>query len=548
MNSIQHIRAAFFSHLSTLLSLDAKKNTGDFTLNTDTNRQFGDISSNAALVAAKLLGKPPRTIAQNISDTFTHPLVQRIEIAGPGFINIFLTHEAFVTCLQELYTGQDQFFVLDADTPKKNFNIEFVSANPTGPLHLGHGRGGIIGDVLGNILHFIGQKVTKEFYINDAGNQIQKLGLSCKIRCQQILGEAIVLPEEAYHGEYLVEIAQTCIAQYGTKVIEEPDGFFAHYAKEQLLTRIKTTLKEYGITFDVWFSEKSLHASGAITEALEILQKRGYLYELDGARWFKSTAFGDDKDRVVMKNTGELTYVAADIAYLQNKLARGFDKLVMILGQDHHSYVIRLKAVLQALGEDPNKLDVILYQLVTLKEGDQALRMSKRAGRIISLEDVTTTVGKDVARFFYLNRKADAHLEFDVALALKHSEENPVYYLQYAYVRTNSILEKATLSAELTNITIADAQALTEHEQLLLKKIIALKQVLADIASHYQTHVLTYYMTELAHTFHAYYSATRVIDMTNIPVSRARILVIMQLRSTLELCLHLLGINAPKSM
>ncbi len=524
MNSINQLISAFKAHIKSLypeLSLPF-----DVTLNIDPQRQqFGDLSCNAALLYASFEklrmsgdGANPRAIAQKMIQDFKNPQVKNIEIAGPGFINITVTPDFFPQLLTELRTQGDNFFTLEKDYPFKKFNIEFVSANPTGPLHLGHGRGGIIGDVLGTVLRFLGHTVTKEFYINDAGNQIEKLGHSFKVRCLQQLGLQAELQEDGYHGEYLKELAARAYAELGDALATQPDSFYATYAKEYLLQKIKDTLTAYGINFDIWFSEKSLHDSGAITLGLETIKKNGYLYEKDGALWLKSTEFGDDKDRVLKKATGELTYVAADVAYLENKIERGADKLIMILGQDHHSYVVRLKAVLQALGKNPDMLDVILYQLVTIKESGQQVRLSKRAGKIISLEDITEDVGKDVARFFYLHRKADAHLEFDIALALSRTEENPVYYIQYAYVRTLSMLEKAE-SLGIKDISAEDAKNITDKEALLIKKIVALKLLLEDISHHYQTHLLTYYVYDLAQLFSTYYGNTKVIDANNMPVT-----------------------------
>ena len=557
MNSLITLTQALQAHIKKLYPHATSNYT--LTLNVDPQRQqFGDLSCNVAMLYAKELQQNPRVVAQAIITDFSHPLVTACEIAGPGFINVTLKPVFFSTILQELRAQRDSFFVLEPTEPHHSFNVEFVSANPTGPLHIGHGRGGIIGDVLGTVLRFLGHTVTKEFYINDAGNQIDKLGNSFKIRCQQVMGIAAELPEDGYHGEYLLELARAAHAQLGDQLLEQPEAFYAQYAKEHLLEKIKTTLADYGIIFDIWFSEKALHASGdhtesAIAESLETLQKNGFLYEQDGALWFKSTLFGDDKDRVVKRANGELTYVAADIAYLQSKIARGADKLVMVLGQDHHSYVTRLKAVLQALGKDPAMLDIILYQLVTVKEDGQALRLSKRAGRIVSLEDIVEIVGKDVARFFYLHRKPDAHLEFDIALALKHTDENPVYYIQYAYVRTLSLLEKAAKGtvdepSAFDKIAPIDAEHLTEKESLLLKKIVALRALLQDISIHYQTHLLAYYVYDLAQLFHTYYGNTKIIDTLSIPQTRARLLMIMQLRDTVNLCLRLLGLSTPDKM
>lgn len=549
MNIIEQLRSAFRTYLTTEFQQTLSPEQSDLTLNDDpTRQQFGDLSSTAALVLAKQLKRSPRDIAQTIATNFKHSSLERAELAGPGFVNFFLTTQAYQQLAQQLWQQGDQFVTLNPAQKKINFNIEFVSANPTGPLHLGHGRGGIIGDVLGNVVRMIGHQATKEFYINDAGSQIQRLGQSFKIRCQQLQGLEVALPEDGYQGEYLVELAQQAIQEFGPAIVEKPDEFFADYAKNKLLEHIKQVLAAYGIVFDVWFSEKTLHESGAIAEALELLNKKGFLYEQDGAWWFASTRFGDDKDRVVRKQTGELTYIAADIAYLQNKLARGYDKLIFVLGQDHHSYVTRLTGIIQALGHDPEQLAVVLYQLVTLKESGTILRMSKRAGRMITLEDVIAAVGTDVARFFYLHRKADAHLEFDVDLALQHTQENPVYYLQYAFVRMGSILEKASSFKELANIGEADAQNLTSQEHLLLKKMSALKDLLHSISMTYQTHLLTYYLLEVAALFHKYYQDHRVIDMNDSATSRARLLLIVLLRQTFDRCLRLMGISRPEKM
>lgn len=550
MNSIESLQLQFFDFLQKQFLVKPEQlEPVTFSLNTDESKQqFGDISSNAAMILAKQLNTNPRTLAQEIITSFIHPFVTKIDLAGPGFLNFFLKPETFKTLMNELIAQDNDFFKLDKNIVKKKYNVEFVSANPTGPLHLGHGRGGIIGDVLGNILRFIGHSVTKEFYINDAGSQIQKLGESFKARCLQQLDQSATVPEDGYQGEYLVQLAQQAVEEFGKSIANKPDEFFAQYAKEKLLVQIQETLAFYGIHFDVWFSEKSLHTSGAIDASLKHLQEHDATYAQDGALWFKSTQFGDDKDRVLRKANSELTYVAADVAYLENKLNRDFDHLIMVLGQDHHSYVVRLKGILQALGYKPDLLDVILYQLVTLKESGELVRMSKRAGKIVTLHDVIETVGSDVARFFYLNRKADAHLDFDIALALKRTEENPVYYVQYAYVRTLSILQKAAQDGQLLNLKETDTAGMQETEHLLLKKIISLRDLLITISKNYQTHALTYYVLELSQLFHSYYAKNRVIEPDNIPQSRARLLLIRQLRDTFQLCLKLLGISQPEKM
>jgi arginyl-tRNA synthetase len=549
MNSLKSLQQAFCQYvISFFENTDFTPEQLQLHLNIDENRQeFGNLTTSIAMSLAKKLQLAPRIIAQKIA-TFTHPLIEKIDIAGPGFINIYLTDDAFKIVAQELFEQKSSFFKPDDLEKKYNYSIEFVSANPTGPLHFGHGRGGIIGDVLGNVLRFVGHNVSKEFYINDAGNQIQKLGESFKARCLQAAGMQVTLPEDGYQGEYLADLAQDCFAQYGHVLFEKPDSFFAVYAKEQLLEQLKQTLRDYGIEYDVWFSEKTLHDSGAIEKSLHTLKENGFLFEHDGALWFKTTAFGDDKDRVVKKATGEYTYIAADIAYFDNKISRGFDNLVFVFGHDHHSYVTRLEAVKNGLGFVSVPLDVILYQLVKMTEKGELVRMSKRAGAIVTLQDIINIVGKDVARFFYLNRKADAQLEFDLELALKKTEENPVYYVQYAYVRTGSILEKAHKEKDLCDIVASDAQHIGKEEAFLLKKIMFLQDLLQDIATNHQTHLLTYYVLELAQAFHRYYSHTRVIDVHDIPKSRARLLMIIVLRDSIATVLQLLGIDRPEKM
>lgn len=549
MNLIEQLEQNFIQHVQNLFVVSKEQLAGmQFSLNTDPSKaEFGDISTNVALILAKPLKSNPRALAEKIIQSYVYPSVAKLELAGPGFINIFLKPSVFSEIATELATQKEQFFKPQLANPQK-YNLEFVSANPTGPLHLGHGRGGIIGDVLGNILSFVGNTTTKEYYINDAGAQIQKLGQSFKARCMQKLGLEAEVPEGGYQGEYLLELAEKALEEYGRDLLEKPDSFFDEYAKNAMLSYIKETLTLYGIHFDTWFSEKSLHESSAVSKAIQLLTERGHTYEDGGALWFRSTTFGDDKDRVLKRANGEYTYAAADAAYLLQKIERGFEHLIMILGQDHHSYVVRLKGMLQAFGYNPAMLDVILYQLVTIKESGQALRLSKRAGRIVTLRDIIQEVGCDVARFFYLNKKADAHLDFDLDLALTTTEENPVFYIQYAYVRTGSILQKAQEHQALHTITDADAAFIGENEAELLKKIISLKELLLNISKNYQTHLLTYYVIELATTFHRYYSKHRIIDLNAVNQSRGRLLMTNILRDTLAFCLSILEIDKPKKM
>ena len=521
--------------------------TIQISINVDKDKEFGDLNCNCAMVLAKPLGEPPRKIAERAKEALlakAAKYVESVEVAGPGFINIHLHNKTWETIAKEISTLGGDFFKPELKNPKK-YLLEFVSANPTGPLHLGHGRNGIIGDVLTNVLRFLGHTADKEFYINDAGSQIGKLGISLKIRCQQLLGEEVELPEDGYAGEYLIELAKTCVEHYGDKIIEESDSFFADYAKEQLLERIKRTLDSYGIRFDRWFSELRLHKDGSIEKAIDSLHKKELAYEKDGAIWFKATEFGDDKDRVIKKSDDTYTYIAADIAYHEDKFKRGYDKLINILGQDHHGYVKRLKGTMSALGYDSDDLEVILYQLVSLKQSGKQIKMSKRAGKFETLSDIIEKVGADVARFFYLNRKADAHLDFDLDIALRKTEENPVYYIQYAYVRTNSLLEKAKdngLTPSSDNVIISSP------EIKIIKKICSLEPILTSIGKSYQTHMLAYYTLELAKHFHTYYASNRIVDTENKETSQSRLFIVKIVQQTLALCLDLLGLDKPKNM
>lgn len=550
MNIIEHIEYALQEHLMNLgLLTPEKRHVCSCEIITDEQKQsFGDLSTTVALMLAKERKENPRALAQQIATSFIHSHVEKMEVAGPGFINLFLKADAFVTLAQEIFTQNETFFKPSQPITQHRISLEFVSANPTGPLHFGNGRGGIIGDVLANIFTFIGHHVTKEYYINDAGVQIKKLGASFKARYLQLIGIDAQLPEDGYYGDYLIEAAQSCLTTHGKELSDKPDSFFEDYAKIYILAQIKQTLHDYGIHFDVWFSEKTLHENGDITRAIERLKERGYIYEKDDAVWFASSQFGDDKDRVIQKGSGDLTYVAADIAYLENKIERGNDRLILILGHDHHSYAVRLKAARDALGFSHIPFDCILYQLVNIKENGQQVRMSKRSGTVVALQDIIDTVGKDVTRFFYLNRKAEAPLDFDLNLALSKTDENPVYYIQYAYVRTHSILEKINQESPLQGIMDADAPGLGTQEAFLIKKIVSLKQLLISISNNNQTHTLAYFSHELAQVFSRYYSKNRIIDLDDIKRSRARLMVTIITQNTLGLCLKLMGISQPKRM
>ncbi len=547
MNPITNIQSAFdsyvLSHFPSITDLQQAR----LTVQTDPAKSFGDLTTTLPLVLSKQVKRAPREIAADIIAQFKHPLIEKIEVAGPGFLNISLTNQAFIELGTQIIEQGALFFKQELPLNKK-INIEFVSANPTGPLHFGHGRGAIIGDVLGAVFSFLGADVTREFYINDAGLQIERLGNSFKVRCLQALGEDIAIPEDGYHGIYLADLAQNCVIIHGPSLKEKPDSFFAQYAQEHMLENIKDTLRDYKVNFDVWFSERVLHTSDAIERAISLLKSYNVLYEAENALWFKSTQFGDDKDRVIRKSDGQWTYVAADIAYMLNKVERGFKQLIMILGHDHHSYLTRLNCVHQALHITQCPLDIILYQLVTIVEDGQLVQMSKRAGTGVTLKQVIDAVGVDVARFLYLYKKADAQLEFDVQLALKTTDENPVYYVQYAYVRCSSIFNKAEQELGVLELKIKDLEYLSKAEYLLLKKIYSLRSQLSAVANLLQPHLVAYYAVELADVFHKYYSQHRVIDSKNLLQTKARLLIIQAVRDTLGFTFDLMNISRPERM
>lgn len=567
MNIIPQLRQALVEVISMLAQVDPSATQQlEVKLNVEKREQFGDVSCNVGMLLAKIMQLPPRQIALQVKTMIETRqdsrwnLIEKIEIAGPGFLNFYLKPVVWVASMQTLLQEPKKLFGLQGGEKALAYHLEFVSANPTGPVHLGGGRGGIIGDVLARALSFLGHKVHKEYYINDAGNQIKLLGQSFKARCFEKLGELFAFPEGGYAGDYMLPVADKCVKAHGKALLEQSDEFFEVYAKDELLKFVEQDLTAYGVVYDQWFSEKSLHDDGSVAAAIKLLQDKDLAYEKDGALWFKATEFGDDKDRVLRRSNGEMTYIAADVAYHKNKFDRGFDRLVDILGQDHHGYVKRLQATMQAIGYPADHLDVIVYQLVSIKENDELVRMSKRAGTFTKLADVLETVGKDVARYFYLNRRAEAHLEFDLGVALKRTDENPVFYLQYAYVRTASLLIKMSEEDALRDFalqvrhleTLAEAlpdiALITDDELVVYKKIMALYDVLRAVAQGYQTHQIAYYAYELATVFHAYYSKHKIIDRENVAQTKGRLAVVCLVKQALGLCLELLGVEKPERM
>jgi arginyl-tRNA synthetase len=439
---------------------------------------FGDLATPIAMSLSKILRKPPRKIAEEIVTSIKgERIFDKVDIAGPGFINFTFSKDYLHSQIKKLLQHKSGFLREDIGRGGR-IQIEFISANPTGPLHLGHGRGGAMGQALSNLLEAAGFCVEREYYINDAGRQVKLLGLSVFARYQQLLGIEYPFPEEGYKGIYVEEIAKKVIREngkkYAQKTFDEVSGFFVDYSYEEMLSDIKTDLKDFGVTFDTWQSETELFEKGEVLKTIEDLKLKGHIYEKDGATWFKAASFGDDKDRVIIKQDGEYTYFTSDIAYHRKKIERNYDELIDIWGADHHGYIRRIQAVIEALGYPKEKLKVLLVQMVTLLRGGKPVQMSKRAGEFVTLREVMDEVGADTTKFIFLTRRADSHLEFDLEAAKAQSSENPVYYVQYANARINSIFahacDKGIDTGALYN---ADVGLLSNIEELrIVKKIL----------------------------------------------------------------------------
>jgi arginyl-tRNA synthetase len=527
------------------------------TLETPKDKNHGDLATTLALTLAKAEGKPPRKIAEimlaNIQDE--EGIISKTEIAGPGFINFFLKQDRWSKTLFDIDTEAHEYGLKDIGKGEK-VQVEFVSANPTGPLHVGHGRGAAVGDALANLLASVGYDVQREFYINDAGRQVRLLAQSIYARYQQALGNNVVFPEDGYHGEYIAEVAQDLIKAQGStflnKPFEECAAAIADFGKDAMLADIRTDLGAFGVHFDNWFSEKTLLADNSVKRSIEELKERDYAYELDGALWLKSTAFGDDKDRVIIKQDGEYTYLASDIAYHRNKLARGFTQLVNIWGADHHGYIPRVQAVIQAFGHPKDSLHVLLVQLVSILRHGQPVPMSKRAGTFVTLRDVVQDVGADAARYIFLTRRSDSHLDFDLDIAKEQSRENPVYYVQYAHARIASVFREA--EARKVPVPTRDTVDLAlldlEEEQNIIKALAKYPEVVEEAALTYEPHRLTFYLQDLAGLLHNYYFKHRIItdDAALAAVMGSRLFLMKQVNTVIQSALKILGVTAPERM
>ena len=511
----------------------------------------GDYSTNVAFTLARPLRQNPEAIARTILEQMDHSgLCEKVEIAAKGFINFYLKTDVYLEALGEIAGQGVDAFLPDVGQGRKVI-LEFVSANPTGPLHIGHGRGAAVGDVLASLLDRVGYGVTREYYVNNAGRQIMTLGRSVYLRWKELQGEKIEYAPDLYQGEYIREIARELI-ESEAPVPQEQDNaiaFLATHAAGLILDGIRRDLEAFRVFFDNYYPEDDLFRNGKVQATIEALKAREYLYEEEGALWFKAGGLGDEKDRVVVKSDGEKTYLASDMAYHKDKFERGFSLLIDLWGSDHHGYIPRMKAAIEALGQDPEALKVILIQFVTLLRDGKPVGMSTRSGTFTTLREVIDEVGADVARFFFLMRKSDAHLEFDLDLAKRHSNENPVYYVQYANARIESIFRSAREAGfDTERLNGADTALLTMKEEAdLIKAILDYFDVIEGAARSLEPHRLTFYLVELVGKFHSYYNKARVLG--NEPgLTTARLVLLDALRQVIASGLMVLGVSIPDRM
>ncbi|MFZ5800430.1 MAG: arginine--tRNA ligase [Candidatus Omnitrophota bacterium] len=542
------IQSALQSALSKILKQEfgALDRAPAIELETPKEPAHGNLSTNLAMQLCRQLKEPPLNIAnkikghleQNLVKSYLDNLISKIEVKPPGFINFFFSDTALFDIVKTILKQKHNFGRQNIGKGKK-IQIEFVSANPTGPLSVAHGRQAAVGDALANILQFLNFKVTREYYVNDEGTQIDILGASIQNRLKEIIGEKIVFPENGYQGEYIYDIARKLL-----DFKERPQKFFSHFGCGDILKTIEKDLVDFSVHFDVWSRQSHIAKAGDVQKCLALLRKRGFIFDKDGAVWFKSTAFGDDKDRVVVKSDGSFTYLAPDIAYHQNKFKRGFKKVINIWGPDHHGYIPRLKAAVQALGQPADALSVIIVQLATLFKEGKPISMSTRRGQYISLREVIDEVGKDAARFFFLMRRVESHLDFDLALAKKQSPENPVYYIQYAHARIASILQNAE-AQKFKRVTPGSLSNAEERE--LMRVLSGFPDALSACWAMLDPFSLVGYLQELAAAFHKFYDRHRVLS-DDPALSSARLKLITAVKVVISTGLKLLGICAPEKM
>lgn len=524
----------------------------EFVVEIPRDIKHGDFATNAAMLLAKEAKKNPREIAQAILDNFPREIIaiKELEIAGPGFINFHLAEGWLSQCLAEIIAFGSDFGRSKIGEGRK-VQVEFVSANPTGELHMGNARGAAIGDTMASLLAMAGYQVEREFYINDAGNQIQKFGQSLEARYLQALGLDVPFPEDGYHGEDVKKTMEDLIAGEGDRYRDMESSLrqelLTRYSLERKLEDIKENLKLFGVNYDVWFSEQSLHDSKAIEQVVEQLNERGLIYKQDEALWLKCTAFGEEKDEVLVRGNGVPTYYAADIAYHDHKYKRGFDLVINVWGADHHGHVARMKGAMEALGYDRDQLQIILMQLVRLYKNGEILRMSKRTGEYVTLVELIEEVGRDAARFFFVMRSPDSQMDFDLDLASSQSADNPVYYVQYAHARICSILEGVDKGA-LNPAQKPELGLLTQPSELaLIRKMADFPDEIIQSAHYYEPHRIAIYVQELASIFHNFYTHCRVLGEEQ-ELSLARLALVKAVGTIIKNGLNLMGVSAPEKM
>ncbi|MBP3854241.1 MAG: arginine--tRNA ligase [Ruminiclostridium sp.] len=525
-----------------------------FTVEQPADSSHGDFSCNAALASSKVFRRNPRETAGMIAETaiLDGTLFDRIEVAGPGFINFFLKPLWFGETVTSAINGGSDYGKTDMGQGKRVL-VEFVSANPTGPMHIGNARGGAIGDCLASVLEYAGYYVEREFYINDAGNQVNKFGLSLDIRYKQIFGSTEEMPEDSYHGQDIIDHAKAFADKYGDKYMsvseEERRKALVDYALPLNIKGLEDDLLKYRIKYDTWFKESSLHESGKVKEIVQMLKDKGVTYEKEGAVWFRASDFGDDQDRVLVRANGVPTYFVPDIAYHYNKLVtRGFDKAIDILGADHHGYIARMKAALTALGVDANKLDIVIMQMVRLVRGGETVKLSKRSGKAITLATLLDEIPMDAARFFFNLRDPDTHLEFDLDLAIEESSKNPVFYVQYAHARICRLLEKFAEEGVAVGDIDAEKLSFTDDAELaVIRKIAALPDTVNEAAAAYNPSRITRYVYELAQLFHKFYDSCKIKGEADSTVM-SRLALCTAVKTVIKNLLDLLKVEAPEKM
>ncbi len=525
-----------------------------FAVEIPNDKSHGDFSCNAALVSAKTLKQNPRNIASLIVDNavLEGTVFEKIELAGPGFLNFFVSKDWFSGTVNAVLTEKEDYGKTE-DGKGKKILVEFVSANPTGPMHIGNARGGALGDCLASLLQYAGYYVEREFYINDAGNQINKFALSLDIRYRQHFGDTIEMPEDSYHGQDIIDHAENFAKKYGDKYVnaseEERRQALVDYALPINIKGLEEDLLKYRIKYDTWFKESTLHNDGSVTEVIELLKEKGYTYEQDGALWFRSSELGDDKDRVLIRANGVPTYSVPDIAYHYNKLVkRGFDTAIDVLGADHHGYVPRMRAALTALGVDASRLDVVIMQMVRLVRNGETVKLSKRSGKAITLSTLLDEIPMDAARFFFNLRDPNTHFEFDLDLAIEESSNNPVYYVQYAHARICRILEKQREEGNECKFLPERELVYSEKAEIeLIRHLAALPEVISEGAKTYNPSVITRYLVELAQHFHKFYDACPIKGAEE-KVLQSRLSLCTAAKIVIKNLLDLLKVDAPEKM